>query len=57
MASRCGVRFGVDDLSSRHVAFDLYSGRRHGLGEDLMGLGEGGAGVADRDGHKLHLTP
>ena len=57
MASRCGVRVGVDDLSYRLDAFNLWSCRKHCLGEALLGLGEGGAGVADRDGREFHLTP
>ena len=57
VASLWGVRVGVGDLTSRPVVFNLRSCRGHGLGETLMGLGEGGAGVADRDGHEFHLTP
>jgi len=56
LRSRCGVRVGVGDLSSRPVVFNLRSCHLHGLGDALMGLGEGGAGVADLDGHEFHLT-
>ena len=56
MASHCGVRVGVADLSSRPATFNGWSCRKYDLGEAVMGLGEVGAGVADRDGHEFHLT-
>ena len=55
MASRGGVGVGVDDFYSRPASFNLRSCGGHGLGEAFMGLGEGGVGVADRDGQEFHF--
>jgi hypothetical protein len=46
------LRVRMHSISGR-----VLSCRINGLGEGLMGLGEGGAGVADRDGHEFHLSP
>ncbi len=47
----------VDDVSSRPGSVYLGSCGGKGLKKDLLGRGEGGADVADRDGHKLHPSP
>jgi len=56
VASRGGVEFGVYDSSSRPASLNLWSCGGIGLVKALLGLDECGAGVADRDGHELHLS-
>ena len=57
MCPRGGVGVGVSYLSSGSVSLDLGSRGGHGLSEVALSLGEGVAGVADRDGHEFHFSP
>ncbi len=54
---RGGVGVGVSYLSSGSVSLDLGSRGSQGLGEVALSLGEGGARVANGDGHENHLSP
>ncbi len=51
-----GVGGRVWGSSSGSLLLDLGSGGGEGLGETAVCLVEGGAGVADGDGHELHLA-
>ena len=51
------VRGRVLGSSSGALQFDTGSGGGEGLDETAVCLLEGGAGVADGDGHELHLSP
>ena len=57
MCPRGGVGVGVSNLSSGSVSLDLGSRGSKGLGEVVLSLGEGGARVANGDGHENHLSP
>ena len=57
MGPRGGVGSRVSGSSSGSLQLDLGSGGGEGLGETAVCLVEGGAGVADGDGHELHLSP
>ncbi len=57
MGPRGGVGGRVSDSSFGSLLLDLGSGGGEGLGETAVCLLEGGAGVADGDGHELHLSP
>ena len=57
MCPRGVVGVGVLNLSSGAPLLDLRSCGGEGLGESDGSLLEGGARMADRDGHEFHLAP
>ena len=57
MGPRGGVGLGVADFSSGPKSLNLGSRGGQGLCEMAMSLLEGGARVADGDGHEFHLSP
>ncbi len=57
MCPRGGVGVWVSYLSCGSVSLDLGSRGGHGLSEVVLRLVEGGAGVANRDGHEFHFSP
>ncbi len=57
MGPRGGVGLGMADFSSGPPTLNLGSRGGKGLCEMAMSLLEGGARVADGDGHEFHLSP
>ena len=54
---RGGVGLGVEDFSFGHETLNLGPRGGHGSCEMAMSLLEGGARVADGNGHEFHLPP
>ena len=57
MGPRGGVGLEVEDFSNSPASLDLGSCGGYGLCEIALRLLEGGARVADGDGHEYHLPP